>query len=78
MVIKLVGLGINEARGFYSQGSPGWAEHIIFEFLHNEPRKIMFLGAGYSSCSTVVAALAGLEPWAIPQVHCVKKKHKLG
>jgi len=28
----------------------------------------MFLGAGYSSCSTVVAALAGLEPWAIPQI----------
>jgi len=51
-----------------TKGSPGWAEHIVFEFLHNEPRKIMFLGAGYSSCSTVVAALAGLEPWAIPQI----------
>jgi len=56
-----------------TKGSPGWAEHIVFEFLHNEPRKIMFLGAGYSSCSTVVAALAGLEPWAIPQVQCEKK-----
>jgi len=51
-----------------TRGSPGWAEHIVFEFLHNPPRKIMFLGAGYSSCSTVVAALAGLDPWAIPQI----------
>ena len=51
------------------QGSPGWAEHILFEFLHKEPRKIMFLGAGFSSCSTVVAALAGLDQWAIPQVY---------
>ena len=33
----------------------------------------MLLGAGYSSCSTVVAALAGLEPWTIPQVQCDKK-----
>lgn len=51
------------------QGSPGWAEHILFEFLHKQPRKIMFLGAGFSSCSTVVAALAGLDQWAIPQVY---------
>lgn len=35
----------------------------------------MFLGAGFSSCSTVVAALAGLEPWEIPQVHCVKQRN---
>ena len=28
----------------------------------------MLFGAGFSSCSIVVAALAGLEPWAIPQV----------
>ena len=40
----------------------------MFEFLYNSPRKIMLLGAGFSSCSTVVAALAGLDPWAIPQV----------
>ncbi|KAL9979471.1 hypothetical protein ACROYT_G017142 [Oculina patagonica] len=51
-----------------TRGSTGWAEHIIFEFLYKEPRKIMLLGAGFSSCSTVVAALAGLEPWAIPQI----------
>ena len=73
MAFKRVGPSIDETLGFYLQGSPGWAEHIIFEFLHNEPRKIMFLGAGYSWCSTVVAALAGLEPWAIPQVQCDKK-----
>ena len=74
MAFKRVGTGIKEALGFYLQGSSGWAEHIIFEFLHhNEPRKIMILGAGYSSCSTVVAALVGLEPWAIPQVQCDKK-----
>ena len=73
MALKRVGTGIKEAFGYFLQGSPGWAEHIIFEFLHNEPRKIMFLGAGYSWCSTVVAALAGLEPWTIPQVQCDKK-----
>ena len=73
MVFTSVRPSINERLGLYLQGSPGWAEHIIFEFLHNKPRKIMLLGAGYSSCSTVVAALAGLEPWAIPQVQCDKK-----
>lgn len=40
----------------------------MFEFLYNSSRKIMLLGAGFSSCSRVVAALAGLDPWAIPQV----------
>ncbi|XP_068722865.1 gamma-aminobutyric acid type B receptor subunit 1-like isoform X2 [Montipora capricornis] len=53
----------NDTRGF-----PGWAEHVLFEFLHNPPRKIMLLGAGYSFCSTVIAALAGLDPWKIPQI----------
>ena len=37
----------------------------------------MFLGAGFSACSTVVAALAGLEPWAIPQVQCQKKDNEI-
>lgn len=53
----------NDTRGFQ-----GWAEHILFQFLQNPPRKIMLLGAGYSVCSTVVAALAGLELWKIPQI----------
>ena len=68
--------GNKKSFGFYPQGSPGWAEHITFEFLYKEPRKIMLLGAGFSSCSTVVAALAGLEPWTIPQVKFEKYRIK--
>ncbi|XP_031555480.1 gamma-aminobutyric acid type B receptor subunit 2-like [Actinia tenebrosa] len=51
-----------------TRGSPGWTEHLLYQFLSSSPRKIMLLGAGYSSCSTVVAALAGLNPWRIPQI----------
>ncbi|XP_020897182.1 gamma-aminobutyric acid type B receptor subunit 1 isoform X3 [Exaiptasia diaphana] len=51
-----------------TKGSQGWTEHLLFKFISTPPRKVMFLGAGYSKCSTVMAAMAGLKPWRIPQI----------